>query len=175
MAAAMVGPEYARYMARYNAWQNQWMYQAADALTEAERELDRGAFFGGIRSTLSHLMWGDTIWIARFDGEPGIETLLGVSHTAFDWPTLMAKRPQLDARFAAWAWMTDDSDFEGEIRWTSSSTGRAFSLSRAACVMQMFNHQTHHRGQVHAMLTACGVETVDTDLPYMPDEVPEWR
>ncbi len=64
----MISNAFAKTMARYNAWQNQWMFAAADGLGEAERNADRGAFFGGIAATLSHLMWGDTVWIARFDG-----------------------------------------------------------------------------------------------------------
>lgn len=169
----MITPDYARYMARYNAWQNQWMYQAADGLTEAQREQDRGGFWGGIRTTLSHLMWGDTLWISRFDGGQGPELGLDTSR-AYDWPTLMAQRPQLDARIAAWAWSTDDSDFTGDFSWFSDAMQRDFTMPKAVCVMQLFNHQTHHRGQVHEMLTSLGVKTVDTDLPFMPDEVPEW-
>lgn len=170
----MVGPDYARHMARYNAWQNQWMFQAADGLTQEQRDEDRGGFWGGIQTTLSHLMWGDTIWIARFDGGDGPLANLANSHDGYDWPTLMAQRPLLDARIAAWAWSTDDSDFLGEINWFSEALQRDFSQTKAACVMQLFNHQTHHRGQVHHMLTSLGVKTTDTDLPFMPAEVPEW-
>ncbi|WP_341861502.1 DinB family protein [Gymnodinialimonas sp. 57CJ19] len=169
----MISPDYARYMARYNAWQNQWMYQAADGLTEARREQDQGGFWGGIRTTLSHLFWGDTIWISRFDGGPGPTMAMDTSR-GYDWPTLMAQRPQLDARIAAWAWSTDDSDFAGDFSWFSDAMQRDFTMPKAVCVMQLFNHQTHHRGQVHQMLTSLGVKTTDTDLPFMPDEVPEW-
>lgn len=170
----MIGPDYARHMARYNAWQNQWMFQAADTLTEDQRAQDRGGFWGSIQGTLSHLMWGDTLWISRFDGGEGVEMGLDTS-TAYGWPTLMAQRPLLDARIAAWAWMTDDSDFAGEITWQSEAMGREMRVPKAECVVHFFNHQTHHRGQVHHMLTSLGVKTDDTDIPFMPGEVPEWR
>lgn len=170
----MIGPEYARHMARYNAWQNQWMYQAADTLTEAQRLENRGGFWGGIQTTLSHLMWGDTLWISRFDGGDRPEGGMDAS-TACDWPTMMAQRPRLDARIAAWAWSADESDFAGDFKWFSAAVNREMTVPKPVCVMQMFNHQTHHRGQVHAMLTAFGVKTCDTDVPFMPDEVPEWR
>ncbi len=171
----MIGPDYARTMARYNAWQNQWMFQAADGLTEAQRLENRSGFWGGIQSTLSHLMWGDTLWLSRFDGGPSTDLMLSAARDAFDWPTLMAERPRLDARIAAWAWSTDDSDFAGDFSWFSGALQRHMTQPRALCIMQMFNHQTHHRGQVHAMLTALGVKTTDTDLPFMPNEVPEWH
>lgn len=169
----MIGPDYARHMARYNAWQNQWMFQAADTLTPAQRAEDRGGFWGGIQTTLSHLMWGDGLWIARFDGGDA-PTLAMAESTTYDWATLMAERPLLDARIAAWAWMTDDSDFTGQVTWFSYAAGREMSRPLSESVIHFFNHQTHHRGQVHAMLTHFGVKTADTDLPFMPDEVPEW-
>lgn len=173
MSAPMVGPDYARHMARYNAWQNQWMFQAADALTPAQRAQDLGGFWGGIETTLSHLLWGDTLWISRFDSGAGPEMGLDTSK-AYDWASQMVQRPLLDARIAAWAWSTDDSDFVGEFSWFSGAVNRDVTQTKAACVMQLFNHQTHHRGQVHHMLTHFGVKTIDTDLPFMPDEVPEW-
>ncbi len=173
----MIGPAYARTMARYNAWQNQWMFQAADGLTDTQRQEDRGGFFGGIQATLSHVMWGDTLWISRFDGGESVAPATSMTDTtsAYHWPALMARRPLLDARIAAWAWSADDNDFTGDFSWFSGAVGRDMTVARSVCIMQMFNHQTHHRGQVHAMLTGLGVKTCDTDLPFMPAEVPEWR
>lgn len=168
-----ITPAYCQLMSRYNAWQNQWMFQAADALTPEQRAQDLGGFWGGISTTLSHLMWGDTLWIARFDGGDGPEAGLDASK-AYDWSTQMTGRPLLDARIAAWAWSTDDSDFAGEFTWFSHAVGREMSVPRTICAIQMFNHQTHHRGQVHHMLTHFGVKTTDTDIPFMPGEVPEW-
>ena len=173
----MITPAWCQTMARYNAWQNQWMFQAADALSSEARRRDRGAFFGGIEGTLSHLLWGDMLWIARFDGGPGpvkVDTSQATAE-AYDWPALMAERPKLDARIASWAWSIGQGDLEGDLSWISGSTGTQMTCSRALCVMQIFNHQTHHRGQVHAMLTAAGCANEPTDLPYMPGEIPEWR
>ncbi|WJY20982.1 DinB family protein [Fontisubflavum oceani] len=177
----MITPGWCQTMARYNAWQNQWMFQAADWLSEEERLRDRGAFFGSIHGTLAHLMWGDHLWIARFDGGPGPNPPKADSSgaidwsTLFDWPEMMAERPQLDARIAAWTWSIDQSDLEGAFTWTSSASPEPLTRPRALCVMQMFNHQTHHRGQVHAMLTAAGAKTGVTDLPFMPEDIPEWH
>ncbi len=171
----MIAPEYCQMMARYNAWQNQWMYAACDDLGEAARIEDRGLFWGSIKGTLSHLYWGDLIWISRFDGGAGPEKGLLESMAAYDWPMLMAERPQLDARIAAWAWSVAPAELEGDLTWMSAALGREFTKRKALCIVQLFNHQTHHRGQVHAALTALGVKTTDTDLPFMPDDVPEWR
>lgn len=171
----MITPAYCQMMARYNAWQNQSLFHAAAGLTHEAREMDRGAFFGSIRATLSHLMWGDLIWITRLEGGEGPGGTITDSPQRFDWPTLWAERPKLDARIAAWAWMVTPDELAGEIGWHSFALGRALSKPTAECVMHLFNHQTHHRGQVHAMLTAAGARPDDTDIPFMPDEVPEWR
>lgn len=171
----MITPAYCQTMARYNAWQNHAIFMAADALPEAAREADRGAFFGTIRRTLSHLMWGDLMWMSRFDGGDGPGGSIATSPEMFDWAALMALRPKLDARIAGWAWMLTQDEIAGDLRWHSFALGRDMGKPYALCVMHLFNHQTHHRGQVHAMLTAAGARPGDTDLPFMPDEVAEWR
>ena len=63
----MVNPAYAQRMARYNRWQNDNLYTTADRLSDAERRLDRGAFFKSIHGTLSHILWGDGQWMSRFE------------------------------------------------------------------------------------------------------------
>ena len=171
----MITPSYCQMMSRYNAWQNQSLFQAAAGLSDPERKADRGAFFGGIRATLSHLMWADLIWIARFEGGEGPGGTITTSPKRYDWPTLWAERPKLDARIAAWSWMVTQDELDGEIRWHSFALGHELAKPAAVCVAHLFNHQTHHRGQVHAMLTAAGARPDDTDIPFMPDEVPEWR
>lgn len=171
----MITPGYCQMMARYNAWQNHSLYHAANGLSAAERTADRGAFWGSMEGTLSHLFWGDLIWIARFDGGEGPQMGLRESMAAYDWAYLMAERPKLDARIAAWAWSVDDAALDGDLTWYSGAVGREMSKPMALCVMQLFNHQTHHRGQAHALLTAAGARPDDTDLPFMPDEIPEWH
>lgn len=171
----MITPAYCQTMARYNAWQNQQVFTAADALSDAAREEDRGAFFGSIRRTLSHLMWGDLMWMSRFEGGEGPGGSIEGSPDLYDWRALMAARPKLDARIAGWAWMLTAEDLAGDLRWYSGALGRDLTKPYALCVTHVFNHQTHHRGQVHAMLTAAGARPEATDLPFMPDDVPEWR
>ncbi|MEM8882033.1 MAG: DinB family protein [Pseudomonadota bacterium] len=170
----MITPIYCQTMARYNAWQNQWMYAAVNALDDAERRADRGLFWGSMLGTLCHLYWGDLIWMARFDGGPGPELGLKDSMEAYDWPMLMNGRPELDARITVWAGGLEQGDLEGDLSWMSGAAQRFMTMQKAVCITQLFNHQTHHRGQVHAALTAIGVKTTDTDLPFMPDEVPQW-
>lgn len=171
----MITPDYIRTMARYNAWQNQSLFGAAAGLDAAARDMDRGAFFGSIRGTLSHLLWADLTWMSRFDGGEAPGAGIAGSADLFGWDEMLRLRPQVDARIAGWAWMVLEDDLAGEITWYSSVLGREASGALGFCAVHFFNHQTHHRGQVHAMLTAAGARPDATDLFVVPDDVPEWE
>jgi uncharacterized damage-inducible protein DinB len=157
-------------MARYNAWQNDGLRQMIGEMSREELTKDRGAFFGSIFATLNHLLWGDHIWISRFDGgqgpDPSIKDSVDFTPTAAVWT---ADRFRMDARITLWAQSVSAIDLTGDVTWTSVAVGRTMSKPKALCVVQLFNHQTHHRGQVHAMLTALGKNPNDTDLPFMPE------
>lgn len=166
----MITAEYAQLMARYNGWQNGWMFAAVCGLDDAAREADRGLFWGSIRATLSHLMWGDMMWMSRFDGGAAPSKPLTETGSAYDWAALKEGRPALDTRVATWAEGLEMDAFSGDLTWYSGALGREMSKPYAICVAHFFNHQTHHRGQVHAALTALGVKTDDTDIPFMPED-----
>ena len=166
----MITPDFVRTMARYNRWQNRSLYAAADGLDEAARRLGRGAFFGSIHRTLSHLLWADAIWMSRLsDWEKPDVGIPGSADWVSDWPELVARRAQADEAILDWAAGIDDGDLTGRLRWYSGATGREVEKPRALCIVHVFNHQTHHRGQVHAMLTQAGARPGDTDLPIMTD------
>jgi uncharacterized damage-inducible protein DinB len=168
----MITPAYCQTMARYNAWQNTGLRTMIAEMDRDALYLDRGAFFGSIMGTLNHLMWGDTLWISRFDGGEGpdrsIKDSLDFTPTPAVWA---AERFRLDARIKLWAERVSAIDLVGDLSWHSGAMNRDFTKPIALCVMQLFNHQTHHRGQVHAMLTAMGLKPNDTDLPFMPEDI----
>ncbi|SDK33483.1 DinB family protein [Aliiruegeria lutimaris] len=167
----MITVEYVRLMARYNLWQNNALIAAAETLDQAALDADRGAFFGSILATFNHLLWADQIWMSRLDGWAAPQ--VGISGSVSLWPTLAAwkaDRMRADGRIRLWAQRLRPIDLRGPLIWYSGSQGRDISRPVATCVMHMFNHQTHHRGQVHAMLTAAGATTTDTDLVFMPED-----
>lgn len=166
----MISPDHVRLMARYNAWQNESLVTAADGLTPAARLEDRGGFWGGIQTTLVHLLWGDLMWMHRFDGWDRPQVTLGESpDMVTDWDTFCDLRAGTDRDITAWADKLTAQDLDGDVTWFSAAMGQNLSKPRWICVTHLFNHQTHHRGQVHAMLTAAGAHPADTDLPFMPD------
>jgi uncharacterized damage-inducible protein DinB len=80
---------------------------------------------------------------------------------------LQARRAEADAGIEAWAARLTPADIAGEITWFSGATGQEMRRPRWLLVTHMFNHQTHHRGQAHALITAAGARPGDTDLPWV--------
>lgn len=161
----MIDKGFVKTMAHYNLWQNESLYGAADTLGDEARRLDRGAFFRSIHGTFCHLLWADRMWLSRFAGTPkpsvpGTES----SRMIEAWDELVAERRVTDALIGDWAagltpeWLAED------LTWVSGISCRELTRPKALLVMHFFNHQTHHRGQIHAMLTAAGAKPDDTDL-----------
>lgn len=168
-AGTMITAEYCRTMARYNLWQNRSLVAAAAALPDAGRQQDRGAFWGSIAGTLSHLLWGDSVWMSRFGaGPPPDGTMAASPRFAAGWDDYRARRAALDVHILAWADALAEARLAGELTWYSAAAQRQMAMPKALAVVHFFNHQTHHRGQVHAMLTAAGQRPEDTDLIFMP-------
>lgn len=167
----MIGVEYVQTMATYNRWQNRSLYRAAGGLSDATRRVDRGVFFGSIHATLNHLLWADTLWMSRFAGwaKPRKGSIRESVNECETWDDLAAGRADLDQRIKAWAFALRPADLGGDLTWHSAAVEREITKPRALLYVHFFNHQTHHRGQVHALLTVEGARLADTDLPLMPD------
>lgn len=169
----MITPAWCRTMARYNAWQNRQMGAAMARLDPAALAEDRGAFFGSILGTANHVLWADLVWMSRLAGHPKPDATLadspGLCPTLATW---QAERFRADGRLTLWAEGLSALDLTGELTWHSGASGREERRPLGLVVTHVFNHQTHHRGQIHAMLTAAGVAPGDTDLFLMPDHPP---
>ncbi len=166
----MIDKTYVTTMAAYNSWQNTWLLAAVERLEPDERQADRGLFFGSIQKTLSHLLWGDEMWLHRFAGTPLPDAAdIGRSSDMWtDWSDFVDERRRFDGVIEAWAADLDPAWLDGDLSWYSGSAKREITRPRALLVTHFFNHQTHHRAQVHAALTGLGIVTEVTDLPFLP-------
>jgi len=164
----MITSDYVRAMASYNCWQNESLYGAAGTLTDAQRKEQRGAFFGSIHGTLNHLLWADQMWMSRFAGTARPKGKRPADSTAEceTWDELKAARIDFDGVMAAWADKLDPEWLMGDLTWFSGAAGREVTKPKWLLVTHLFNHQTHHRGHVHCMLTQCGAKPGVTDLPF---------
>lgn len=165
----MISAEYCRLMARYNRWQNSSLIAASDGLTESERWMVQGAFFKSIAATLNHLYWADALMLERIRGnERPQDTITHSLINPSDWSEYKDLRAHRDVQIEQWAAEISDKEINGIIRWYPLDGSPRIEMTKAICVVQLFNHQTHHRGQIHAMLTNLGAEPEPTDIPAMP-------
>ena len=160
MAARFV--DTVRQMARYNRLANDRLYASCAELSDTARRQSRPAFFESIHGTLNHIMVGDRIWLARFEGREVPST--GLDAILYDdFEALRTARSEEDARIEDFAASVTDAFLAGSIRYENNE-GRIFNDPVDMLVSHFFNHQTHHRGQVHDMLSQTEVKTPVLDL-----------
>lgn len=163
----MIDPAYALTLAEYNAWMNEKVYEAAGRLTDEQRKADRGAFFGSIHATLNHILWADAVWLSRFEALPGPG---GGTRTevASDYEQLRQLRREMDERITLFARQLTPEWLREPLEWKSGALKRIFTQPRWLLVTHLFNHATHHRGQVTTLLTQAGIDVGVTDLAFSP-------
>jgi len=156
--------------ARYNAWANRRLYEAAAGLSEAQLRADEGAFFGSLHATLNHLLVTDVIWMARIRGIQGPPWRLDhIAHE--DFADLRAAREALDADIIEGVDALRESDISaGEIAYTRVTSPEPIVQPLAEALAHLFNHQTHHRGQCHMILTRLTGRAPELDLLFYQRE-----
>lgn len=155
--------------AAYNRWANDRLYAAAAELSEAEFVEDRGAFFGSMSGTLNHILVADRIWLRRITGEgPQPKALNEILHP--DLPGLCAARQTEDERLVRTIDAMDEERIAGTLAYRTT-TGEPFEQPLALVLAHLFNHQTHHRGQAHTLLSLHGRNPPPLDLLYYLREV----
>ncbi|MGZ8295335.1 MAG: DinB family protein [Telluria sp.] len=172
-------PRHIALLAEYNAWMNARLYASAEALPPAELMADKGAFFGSLYGTLSHIVLGDTIWLKRFASHPASHRALdpvrelpmpaGFDERSGDFAALRERRAMLDAVILAWAAELSQSDLDKVLTYNNLK-GMPFSRRMDGLVLHFFNHQTHHRGQATTLLSQAGIDIGPTDLVLLVPE-----
>lgn len=150
-------------MAGYNAWCNERVYETTAELSDADYRADRGAFFKSIHGTLNHLLAADRIWMRRFTGEgdaPG--RLDAILFETFN--ELRVGRQKEDERIVAYIERLSEADLAGRFRYRPITNPAEVEQPLAPALTHFFNHQTHHRGQVHCLLTGLGLNAPSLDL-----------
>lgn len=163
----MIEHTFCRTMAAYNTWMNERLYACARRLSDDERKRDRGAFFRSIHSTLNHILAGDRFWLGRFTGRDYGPAGLGTD-LYDDFDALAAERSAMDAEITRWAAGVDRAALSAPFVYVSVSDGVERRAPTWLVVTHLFNHQTHHRGQVTTLLMQAGIDPGVTDLPKMP-------
>ena len=139
--------------AGYNAWCNERLYAAAATVPDAAYRADRGAFFKSLHGTLNHLLVGDRVWMRRFTGAgaqpPSLDAIL---HD--DFATLREERRKQDTLISRYIERLSEADLAGTLRYKTIVNPQTIEQPLMPALDHFFNHQTHHRGQAHAILSS---------------------
>lgn len=157
---------YYQLMAAYNRWMNRKLYEVCAGIPDHKRREDLGAFFKSIHGTLNHLLFGDMAWMGRFTERPTKYAIGEEIHADFD--ELRAAREEMDTAICEWVEGLTDEWLAEPLEWTSKMDGKTRRIPRHILVTHMFNHQTHHRGQLTTLIKQLGYEPGITDIPWMP-------
>lgn len=158
--------DYLPVMTRYNQWANGLIYDLAAAMPDAELRRDRKAFFGSIHGTLNHLLLVDYLWTNRMQGKPnGYDSLRDIVHD--DLADLRAAQETQDAWFIDYVdGLSATDQLEAPFVYTNMVGPGENEVRVGHALLTLLNHQTHHRGQITAMLTQAGVKAPDIDVIY---------
>jgi uncharacterized damage-inducible protein DinB len=151
-------------LAHYNAWANGRIYETSARLSDENYRADLGAFFHSVHRTLNHILVGDQIWMHRMTGDgPSPTRLDEVPHDTLS--SLTGAREAEDARIISFIEGLSADAMAGTFTYRNMS-GAEFTQPLAPVLTHFFNHQTHHRGQVHALLTRLDEQGPELDLIY---------
>ena len=173
--------EHVYLMADYNQWINQKTYEAISAMTPESLHEDKGAFFGSIFASLNHICVGDTLWLKRFSAvlqahkayEPISALPTPESLDAFlfnNFNDLKDRRVLLDEALLELASLLTDEELLQPITYQNSK-GITANKTLFNLLMHLFNHQTHHRGQITTLLSQSGIDIGITDLVFIQPNV----
>ena len=154
--------EHFQMLARYNSLANHKLYQVCFQLSDAERKQNRPAFFKSIHGTLNHILVGDRIWLTRFAGKQIPSTMLdAILYEDFD--ELWTARKVEDERIETFVANLTTEFLHGTIEYVNNA-GKTCADPVNLSIAHFFNHQTHHRGQIHDMVTQTTISPPSLDM-----------
>jgi uncharacterized damage-inducible protein DinB len=153
--------EHFQMLARYNGIVNRRLYDACSRLEDAEYRRQRAGSMGSIHALLNHILFGDRAWMARLENIAKETPPNVILYDEF--ASLRAAREAEDARIERFMGQLTDGFLSRNIE-SVNSRGIAFSDPVPLAIAHMFNHQTHHRGQIHVMLSQIGGDPISLDM-----------
>ncbi|RVU32776.1 DinB family protein [Neptunomonas marina] len=161
-------------LAQYNKHMNKQLFALAEQLTPEQRAEDRGAFFGSVMGTLNHILVGDLIWLSRLAEHPIQPAALGFLRST-ELPTrldqtlfselhqLWQERQIVDSALEGLVEELSDTDLTYRLTYQNMQ-GMLACRETGALLLHLFNHQTHHRGQLTTLYSQFGLDVGVTDL-----------
>lgn len=156
--------------ARYNAWMNEKLLTACSALSDEERKKPLSVPFGSLHGLWNHITVADNLWQCRFEKTPPPFEFLGLDMELHsDWEELKKDRFALDAKWNEFAAALTLEQLGSDLSWTPATSPVPRTMPVHVVVSHVWNHQTHHRGQITATMELLGLDCGVTDLLVLPD------
>lgn len=181
MSRKLAFKQHFQLMADYNCRMNRQVYQASSQLGKGDLQKDVGAFFGSVLGSLNHILVGDLVWLARFSNHSNdYESLkqldkyrkpMQLNSLLYpEFSELYNVRQEVDLMIQTWVRNeTKEEHFELDLTY-SNTKDETSSRCFGELVSHLFNHQTHHRGQITTLLYQFGYDVGVTDfLIDIPD------
>lgn len=167
----MIDPTLYWRLAAYNTAMTAKLYDICEEMSDEERKANRGAFFKSVHSTLNHLLMADHVWMGRFTGKAYEYHGIGID-LFDDFPELKTAHLEMAGDIEAWTKTLTPEWLTGDLSWTNIAGTMTTERPRWLLVSHLFNHQTHHRGQITTLLSQAGLDIGVTDLPFVPEFLP---
>ncbi len=158
---------YVELMAEYNKWIDKKIYSVCQDIPDQDRKKDMGAFFKSIHGTLNHIYYGDIAWLERLRDNTFTPRKIGVDIFE-NFEELRAAQEEMDSEILEWARTLTPEILSEPFDYVSNVENFSRRLPKWVLAAHMFNHQTHHRGQVTTLIKQLGYEPGITDLPWLP-------
>ena len=163
----MFPENYYQLMAQYNQWMDSKIYSACADIPDDLRKKDMGAFFKSIHSTLNHIYYGDMAWLERLRDNTFTPRQIGTD--LYDnFNELREAQEKMDEEIISWADSLTPERLNQTFDYTSNVQKFNRKLPIWVLATHMFNHQTHHRGQITTLMKQLGYEPGITDIPWLP-------
>lgn len=160
--------DYLRIQAHANALSNHRLGQTLLQLAPADWQAPRTSFFPSLARTLDHILAVDHYYIGALYREPQLRENYAAFVPCANAAEWLRRQRQSDQRLVDWCSALDAAAID---RWVELPRADHVQRDRAGHVLaHLFNHQTHHRGQVHAMLAGSAVAPPQLDEFMMPSE-----
>ena len=150
-------------LANFNTWANTKIFSSCMELDDSEYKKDRGAFFSSIHGTLNHSLVVDRAYISRIEGKD--HSLKSLDQILYEnLFQLEEARKKEDKHLVDLVNSLSEESIHKEITYKGFETGiTTYTIN--LILITLFNHQTHHRGQVHNMLSQAGIQPPQIDIP----------
>lgn len=153
-------------MAQYNRWANRRLFDACVPMPDEVYYTSRKMFFGSIHGTLNHILIADRLWLARIEQLPVPDYALDDQPYA-EMASLRKARDLEDERMIALTeTYSSDADLETILHYRPITMPADVSTARYLCWLHLFNHQTHHRGQIHDQISQADMAPPPLDLMF---------